>query len=247
MDGTFELPNNNKNEGRPKKHMKELGDRALRARIAPYIGYLKSVCQKENVEMDYITTLIAQKHYWTPGESYNYDKGQFFYMINNGKNPFQRSQLSPMHGLYLQEVLQLGKLRFSAMKGFLSPFINIPNTTYIRNLKQSIVPPLENGFNNGIWATLENVVCRITKDTLVYLANPDLVSEIDNDLKILLTGGFDGSGGHSDYRSCRTGSNNLILGGIRLIEIKSESKVIYTEKSLGSDTEFPWFIGKLQH
>ena len=108
------------------------------------------------------------------------------------------------------------------------------------------MPPLNDSINCGKWAPLNEVICRITKDTLTYLANPDLVQKIRDQVEILLSAGFDGSGRHNQFRSMRTGSENIIFGGVRLIEIRTKIdsmvEMIYLENSMGPDTEFPWFL-----
>ena len=61
---------------------------------------------------------------------------------------------------------------------------------------------------------------------------------------IILTIGHDGSGNHSEFRSCNMGTQNLNLGGMRLIEVHSGNELLYRESSFGPDTEVPLFIGK---
>ena len=194
-----------------------------------------------------LLSLIGKNYYYTHGVHYNYKYAKIFEQIYERKDPFEKRQMTDLQGLYLQEAFQLGKLRFSSLKRFLDPFVNVPNSTYVRNLKKSIVPKLEtldNSFKNGKWAPLDRLLTQVVKDTLIYLAKPELLAKIADDINVLLTAGFDGSGRHSEFRSCRTDSENLILGGIRLIEISSNGNEIYTENSLGSETEFPYFIGK---
>ena len=111
------------NGGRPRKPLHELKDRALRYRLAPITNYLTSICIEEGVELDYLVSLIAMKHCLTPGPSFNYAKGKIFEKIVHGKDPFQNNAMSPMQGLYLQEAMQLGKLKLTSLKSFLQPFV----------------------------------------------------------------------------------------------------------------------------
>ena len=61
-------------------------------------------------------------------------------------------------------------------------------------------------------------------------------------IKVKGTTGFDGNGRNSQWRSCKNGLN-FILGGFRQISISDEDEnLIYEEKSLGVDSEVPYFI-----
>ena len=53
-----------------------------------------------------------------------------------------------------------------------------------------------------------------------------------------------GSGAHSEFRSTTKDTNNLELGGIRLIEATlPDGTIVYRESNFGQETEVPIFIG----
>ena len=53
-----------------------------------------------------------------------------------------------------------------------------------------------------------------------------------------------GSGSHSEFRSTTKDTNNLELGGIRLIEaLLPDGTIVYRESNFGQETEVPIFIG----
>ena len=81
--------------------------------------------------------------------------------------------------------------------------------------------------------------------TIEYLTDYDLNSIDFENLVTKWTLGHDGSGAHSEFRSTTKDTNNLNLGGIRLIEVRTRAgKLIYRESNFGQETEVPFFIGK---
>lgn len=89
-----------------------------------------------------------------------------------------------------------------------------------------------------------------TKNTIENLADiPNPETAITDQLFSTWASGGDASGRHSIYRSCKTDANggednyNIILGGMRLISVHNEkNELIYEEKSLGPDTEYPHYL-----
>ena len=57
--------------------------------------------------------------------------------------------------------------------------------------------------------------------------------------------GGDGSGRHAKFRNSKSDNENLILGGFRQISLKCHcgcGLIVYKEKSLGPETEVPYFL-----
>ena len=53
--------NENSIGGRPRKNLKDLKGRTLRSRLADISQYINKYCQKEDVEMDYLVSMVAMK------------------------------------------------------------------------------------------------------------------------------------------------------------------------------------------
>ena len=240
MEHSFQSHGDAGKMGRPRKSLGAVSLRCLKSRTQNLFDLLRETCETEDIELGTLLGYLGRRYYLQQGEKYDHEKGELFNKIFHGNDPLD-TKLTIEEGLYLQSTLNIGRRRYVDLSQFLKPHLRLPNTDVLRAKRNQLTPELET-FCHGKWANLKEVVQIITKQTLEHLCNESSL-KAKNYLTAVFTLGFDGSGRHSQFRSCKmpNDSENLILGGIRLISIMSDD-LIYNEESLGCDTEFPFFI-----
>ena len=142
------------------------------------------------------------------------------------------------------EKLEIGKTRYTDLKKFLSEIVHLTGFEKIRERLKKLIPHLIKTENNGVWVDIQDILSSHLSATIEYLTDYDKDSLDFENLQTKWTLGHDGSGGHAEYRSCNMDTKNLNLGGIRLIEVHANEKLIYREENFGQETEVPIFIGK---
>ena len=92
----------------------------------------------------------------------------------------------------------------------------------------------------GKWCPLETLLKRRVADTIEFLTD---ISDPPDILHIQGTTGYDGNGRNSVYRSFEKVCPTFILAGTCITSIKDgDGNSIFEEKSLGTDSEIPYFI-----
>ena len=114
-----------------------------------------------------------------------------------------------------------------------------------REYKKKVVPKYEE-FLNGKWITLETIVSHyvieLLDSKLTESRNVFKLLAVE-DINVEVSAGFDASGRHSKVKSFGDCSDHLILGGLRVISVTTQTnEMIYHEDSQGSNTEIPWFL-----
>ena len=132
----------------------------------------------------------------------------------------------------------------SDLKKFLTEVVHLPGYEKVTERIKQLIPKLITSENGGIWADIKDILSRHLSATIECLTNYDSMDSLDfENLGTKWTLGHDGSGSHSEFRSCKMDTQNINLGGIRLIQIQSGDNVIYRETNFGPETEVPIFLG----
>ena len=127
---------------------------------------------------------------------------------------------------------------------FLHRGVTMPSNDIVRTERNELLPKLENCHEDGVWAPLPDLFCRVTKSILENLVviTPELANQIEMGISVRATCGFDGNGNNSVSRSCRKQDSSIIIGGIKVFSIDGPDQNIFLEKSSGHETETPWFL-----
>ena len=91
---------------------------------------------------------------------------------------------------------------------------------------------------------MPDLFSKVTTNILENLVelSPEIENMIEMDLSVRAACGFDGNGNNSISRSCPDQDSSIIVGGIKIFQIRSQEQDIYVENSAGSETETPWFL-----
>ena len=132
-----------KSTGAKKKPFLELTDRHKRNKLKDLKSDLKDFCTEEKVDMFTLLGIIGKDIFLERSDLYDFKIGTFFKEIAEGKDVLEKRFLTPEQGLFIQEYLQLGKMKYSNLKQFLDQFVHLPGITQVRKLRKSLLPKVE--------------------------------------------------------------------------------------------------------
>ena len=85
----------------------------MRDRLRPIISQLENICSAEKITMNLLLGLVGRSYYLNNHtDHYNYEMGNIFQQIYDGKDPYEFKSLSVDQGIYLLEKLEIGKTRY---------------------------------------------------------------------------------------------------------------------------------------
>ena len=129
--------------GPPKKPLKDLKKSQLFTRSKSIKQQVQQFSKEENIPASEVLGLIGQKIYLTEGQDRNQSKGRMFKNIADGKDPFEKKELNPDQGIFLQESLAVGRTKYEQHDKFMKVFdINMPSSAAIRKRKLEKSPPI---------------------------------------------------------------------------------------------------------
>ena len=130
--------------GRPKTSLIDLSDRQQTRRMKPVLETLEQFCSDEKIDMYSLLGLAGRKYFSTSGENYDYDKAKVFNEIYEGKDPLEKKSLTIEEASFLRESLEIGDQKYKNMKSFLKPYVHLPNTDKLRDLRNDLSYYLKN-------------------------------------------------------------------------------------------------------
>ena len=155
-------------------------------------------CSTEQVPADRVLGVIGKKTYLTEGENRDQNKGKMFKKIAEGKDPFEKKQMTPDQGIYVQDTLAIGRTKYTDHAKYMSQFgVQFASTPNIKKRRLEFTPELKKGPNEGIWVNLFEATQIVTKETIVHLAKDSFDQLVNDDpvnwlLEVEIDCGFDG-------------------------------------------------------
>ena len=124
--------------GRPKTSILDVSERQKTRRMKHVLETLEEICVDEKIDMYRLLGLAGKKYFSTSGQNYDYEKAKVFNELYEGNDPFESKALTVEEASYLKSSLELGDLKYKNMKSFLKPYIHLPNTDKLRDLKNDL-------------------------------------------------------------------------------------------------------------
>ena len=101
--------------------------------------YLEKLCNEEDIDFDKLIGLAGRKWYQNSNsDHYNYEKGQMFNEIYEGKNPFSRNELSVEKSSHIKETLELGRQKYKNLRNFVKDHVKLASPDKIRDFQTQL-------------------------------------------------------------------------------------------------------------
>ena len=133
--------------------------------------------------MEKTLVYILRKFYWNSEdkETYDYKKGLFYDNIYNDRNPLQVKTLPIEECVYLYEILETGKERYTNLVHKLSPYLHLWCYDKVHERREPEFPELVKGPNGGEWAPMKLAITKIATGILEHFVDQEKLDTIDLD------------------------------------------------------------------